>query len=106
MLGNDIDMNFYDLLAVGFQTIFLVIFLVPTQSILRKHWHHLDGFSKWMITIYILDMVCKLVFFVLEYFIEDQPNSQSESRLIERSLMRAALYIINSLFLLSLHMFV
>jgi hypothetical protein len=99
-------MSSLDLFAIMLQSLFLIIFIVPTQSILRKHWNHLDGFSKWMVMIYILDMVSKLVFFILTYLIEDLRSNETESQNIKKSLMRAAHFIVNSLFTLSLHMFV
>ena len=56
--------------------------------------------------IYILDMVSKLVFFIVTYLLVDLRDPKTEKRNNLRSAMRAALFIINSLFILSLHMFV
>ena len=37
MLGDEALLNYYELVAIGLQSLFLLIFLVPAQSILRKH---------------------------------------------------------------------
>ena len=61
-----------------------------------------------MIVIYQIDMTTKLGFFIFEYFLDSQEaNYQSDSNArILRAVMRSILFSINSLFLMSLHMFV
>lgn len=51
-------------------------------------------------------MLTKLCFFIFEYYIDDQasPNDDYASKL--RAGLRSALLLINSLFLMSLHLFV
>ena len=105
--GNDNGMKYFDIVAISLQSLFFTIFLAPSMYILVKKWKHLDYFSKWMIIIYQLDMTTKLAFFILEYFLDDSPISDGDSfATAARSLMRSALFLINSMFLMSLHMFV
>lgn len=77
--------------------------------ILIKKWEHLDPFSRCMIIIYQIDLSTKLAFFIIEY--NDHSHQHSDDpediHVAEfKSAMRTLLYLINSLFIMALHMFV
>lgn len=100
------DALLFDIVAVAMQGAFFVLFLVPSLIILVRKWNHLDYFSRLMIIIYQIDMTAKLAFFILEYLLDDKITKDSTDENIGRALMRSSLFCINSLFLMSLHMFV
>jgi len=51
-------------------------------------------------------MTTKLFFYIVEYFVDQVSKDQENSYAVAKALTRAIIFSINSLFLMSLHMFV
>ena len=71
---------------------------------LIKKWNHLDPYSVVMLLIYQVSMILKFVFYFLEMQLQDNPEKGPELYL--KVATRTTLFIINSIFLMSLHIFV
>jgi hypothetical protein len=69
-----------------------------------KKWNHLDLHSVVMLIIYQVSMILKLVFYFVETELPDYPNNGPQ--LYMKVGTRTILFIINSIFLMSLHIFV
>ena len=97
-----------DKVSILLEAIFAIAFLVPSIYILIKLRNYLDKFSKSMIIIYQVELLSKLAFFICDY--ELDLNSINDSKNVnyieQKAMTRALLFFINSLFLMSLHIFV
>jgi hypothetical protein len=100
---SDSELHTYDIVALSTQSLFFLAFIIPASIILITRWRHLDYFSISMIFIYMADLTLKLVFFIADYFVSDTISPDDN---IEKALLRSFLFLINSLFLMSLHMLV
>ena len=93
-----------DKLAIILESIFAVLFCIPSIYVIIKYRKYLDRFSKTMLIIYQVELIGKLAFFVCDYLLDLQGDLRTFVK--ERAFSKASLFCINSLFLMSLHIFV
>ena len=78
--------------------------------LLVRKWEHLDFYSRTMIILYQLNMTIKIVFYVLDSQIGNLPGplpkDEDKWKVYMKSFTRSMIFLINALFLLSLHVFV
>ena len=90
------------------QGFFFLAFVIPSTILLIKKWEHMDTYSRVMIILYIFNMSIKIAFYIFELFIPpiNTPEETMNLNVILKSFTRTMIFLINSLFLLSLHVFV
>jgi uncharacterized membrane protein YhaH (DUF805 family) len=93
-----------EIVGTSLQCFYTIVFLAPSVALLIKKWHHLDLYSVVMLIIYQVSMILKLVFYFVEIQIPDYPEPGPQ--LYMKVGARTTLFIINSIFLMSLHIFV
>ena len=102
--GNDKTAGTIEIVGTSLQGFYTIVFLAPSVALMIKKWHHLDPYSVVMLIIYQVSMILKLVFYFLEIQLPDYPDNGPQ--IYMKVGTRTTLFIINSIFLMSLHIFV
>jgi hypothetical protein len=109
-LRHDQDGNLseFEIIAISMQGFYFLAFVIPSMLLLIKKWEHLDKYSRMMTILYQASMSIKLTFYIGETYIGEitKPLDKETTQVIMKSVTRAIIFLINSLFLLSLHVFV
>ena len=102
--GNDKTAGPIEIVGTSLQGFYTLFFLAPSLLLMIKKWNHLDSYSVVMLFIYQVSMILKLVFYFIEMQLPDKP--EEGPALYMKVATRTILFIINSIFLMSLHIFV